>query len=328
MRFVFTFLAVNVLLFLIWCAIVFGQVGGATKSSQWVFDAYEKKSAIAKSIKEKKIIIVAGSNALFGIDSKMLSKAFDQPVVNYGVNAGVLLPYTLYKAKEVISKGDTVLIPLEYPMYNYKGMPNSQMIDYIFARDFEAFYSLTIKEQFHMLWDITITRVYDGYKAGESKAVTAGLYGAHNIDEFGDQKNTKLKDRSDWLKNELNSLEANHYGKDFDKSSLGFEYLKEFVSWCENKGAKCVFTPSTLMYFETYKTNKVERYFYENLADTVRSFGWEFVGIPYEYMYNKEFYYNTDYHLGDGARRTRTQKMIFDLKQADILGLKPTKEPL
>ncbi|RUA00014.1 MAG: hypothetical protein DSY89_07400, partial [Deltaproteobacteria bacterium] len=58
-----------------------------------------KKEKIAKSIQTKKIVIVAGSNALFGIKSKMLSKALHMPVLNYGVNAGIELPLTLELAK-------------------------------------------------------------------------------------------------------------------------------------------------------------------------------------------------------------------------------------
>lgn len=314
MRFIVTFLLTNLLLFLLWLTIVFGQTGGATKGSQWVFDVYEKKSAIAKSIKGKKVVVVAGSNALFGVDSTMLSKAFDIPVVNYGVNAGVLLPYTLYKAKEVINSGDIVLLPLEYPMYNYDGVPNSQMIDYIFARDFDAFYELSLKEQFHMFWDITLKRVYDGYMAGKNTPVTSGLYGAHNVNEFGDQIGATLKTKSKAIAAELDILKANKYGEKFDKNSLGFEYIKEFISWCNSTGVKCIFIPSTIMYFDNYKGDEKEKYFYENIANVIRSKGLVFVGKPYEYMYNKKSYYNTDFHLVDSARRTRTKQMISDLK--------------
>ena len=283
--------------------------------SQWVYDAYEKKTKIAKRIKKEKIIVVAGSNILFGVDSKILKKAFDKPVVNFGVNAGVLLPYTLYKAKEVINKGDIVLLPLEYPMYNYDGTPNSQMIDYIFARDFDAFYTLNLVEQFHMLWDITLKRVYKGYKGYESKPIKAGLYGAHNIDEFGDQIGATLKTKSKAISAELDVLVANKYGEKFNEDSLGFKYLTKFVSWCEEKGARCIFMPSTIMYFDSYKSDAKERWFYENIANVVRSKGWEFVGEPYEYMYDKKFYFNTDFHLVDSARKTRTRQIVKDLKR-------------
>jgi len=312
------FFAFLFLFFISWCALVFGQVGRTTASSQWVFDVYAKKSAISKSIKEEKVIIVAGSNALFGCDSKMISEAFKKPVLNFGVNAGVLLPYTLYKAKEVINKGDTVLLPLEYPMYNYKGVPNSQMIDYIFARDIDAFFTLSLKEKFYMLWDITLKRVYEGYTSKTSKPVKSGLYGAHNVDENGDQTGATLQTKSKAISAELDVLVANKYGEKFDRDSLGFKYLKEFVSWCETKGAKCIFMPSTLMWFDSYKTDKKERWFYENIANVARSKGWKYIGEPYKYMYDKSFYFNTDFHLVESARKVRTTQMILDLRSSQV----------
>ena len=198
-------------------------------------------------------------------------------------------------------------------MYNYDGIPNSQMIDYIFARDKKAFYQLSLLEQFYMSWNITLERLYEGYKAKKSEAIKVGLYGAHNVDENGDQIGASLKTKSKAIAAELDALVANKYGEKFDENSLGFEYLKGFVNWCEAKGVRCIFMPSTLMYFETYKSEKKERWFYENLADVVRSKGWEFVGEPYVYMYDKKFYFNTDFHLVAEAREVRTKQMVKDL---------------
>jgi len=321
MRNFYMFVAFNVVFLALWLGLVWGQTGNSSKMSQWVYDVYGKKTAIAKKIDGEKIVIVSGSNALFGVDSKMLERAFEKPVVNYGVNAGVLLPYTLYKAKEVINKGDVVLLPLEYPMYNYDGVANSQMIDYIFARDIEAFNTLSLYEQFGMVWSVEFKRILDGYSGYVNKPIKRGLYGAHNVDGHGDQRKTSLKYKTKGIKKELDSLVANSYGADFDADSLGFTYLEEFVTWCERKGAICIFMPSTLMWFDSYKSVASERWFYENIADVVRSKGWKFVGVPYEYMYDKKFYFNTDFHLTNKGREMRTKKMIKDLEKFSDLGL-------
>lgn len=299
---------------LVWLGVVYMQRGNDTLMGQWVYDSYAKKTAIAMAIDAKKIVIVSGSNALFGIDSGVLQEAFDMPVVNFGVNAGVMLPYTLYRAKSVIKSGDTVLMPLEFDMYSYDGVPSVQMIDYIYARDMHAFYALSFKEQFYMVWNITFGRVYDGYMSKGGKPVRVGLYGAHHIDGNGDQINTQRGYKSEAMQDELDALDAHHYGAEYDSDALGWEYLEEFVLWCEEKGAKVIFMPSTLMYFDSYKRDEKERWFYENLANEVRKKGWSYVGEPYEYMYDKEFYLNTDFHLIDSGRKIRTQQMILDLK--------------
>jgi len=314
LRFILRFFIAFFVLFVVWIGIVFFQTGRDTRMSQWVYDVYVKKTAIADGIKGKKLVIVAGSNALFGCDSKMLSEAFDIPVVNYGVNAGVYLPYILYKARGVINSGDIVVLPLEYSMYNYDGVPNIQMIDYIFSRDRDAFFSLSAIEQFYMVWNITFKRLYDGYMTLGGTRVTAGLYGAHNVDRYGDQIGATKKAKSQAIVDELNRLKANHFGEEYNKDSLGWKYIEKFVKWCDARGVKTVFMPSTLLKFDSYFSEDKERWFYENLANEVRKKGWVYVGNPYDYMYDIKYYFNTDFHLTDEGRKMRTKRMIFDLK--------------
>ena len=314
MKYGLSFLGSFLVCGLIWVGVVFGQSAGLSKTSQWVSDVYAKKTLRAESIKGRKIVIVSGSNALFGCNSKMLEDAFGMGVVNYGVNAGVFLPYVLYKAKRVIKRGDVVLLPLEYDMYNYDGVPNAQMIDSIYGRERGVFWTLSLREQFLLVWNVTFRRVLDGYKSEGGKAVRHGLYGAHNVDKYGDQVGNTLAKRSKAMEAELDGLEARKFGAEFSRGALAWEYLDEFVSWCRERGVKTVFMPSTLLWFESYKSDERERWFFENLADEVRGRGWEFVGEPYEYMYGKDYYFNTDFHLSDEGRDVRTRQMILDLR--------------
>ncbi|MBA1419971.1 MAG: hypothetical protein FAF03_03690 [Epsilonproteobacteria bacterium] len=302
--------------------LIWGQTGNPTKMSQWVDDVYEKKRNIAQSIKTKKIILVSGSNALFGVDSRMLEDTFKLPVVNYSVNAGIELPLTLFKAQEVIHKGDTVIMPLEYPMYSYDGTAGVQMIDYLLAREPKYFTKLTLQEQFYIVWHITVNRIIEGYIDSENTPVTKGIYGAHHVNVYGDQIKTEIKYRSkkmykDMLKTHLTNPEA--YGVTYDQNNLGWIYLEEFVKWCEDREVKVIFMPSTIMQDSSYFTSKKEKWFYSHIAEVVRNKGWNYIGDPYDYMYDKELYFNTNFHLIDSARKMRTEKMIEDLLKHNIM---------
>ena len=317
MKFFIQLFITLILLSILWICIVFLQASNLTKTSQWVYDAYQKKIQTAKKIKTKKIVIVAGSNTLFGCNSKMLSKAFNLPIVNFGVNAGVLLPYTLYKAKEVINKGDIVLMPLEYSMYVYDAKPNEQMIDIIFSRDFDAFWHLSLKEMFYMVWNITFDRLYRGYKAQGGEKITKGLYGAHHIDNYGDQIKTDKKYQTKGMKNDIENNFAKHpehYGAEYKQDAISWKYLKKFALWCKNNDVKLILMPATLLNDKTYITDKKERWFYTHLKDILKKQELTYIGNPYNYMYNKENYFNTNYHLINKARDVRTKQMIDDLK--------------
>lgn len=316
MQFFIRFFTTLVVLFFLWGGVVLGQGQRATQTSQWVFDVYEKKKAYAQSIDDRKIVILSGSNALFGINSSMLEEAFGIKVVNYGVNAGVLLPYMLFKSKEVIKPKDVVILPLEYHVYTYDGIPNAQMIDTIFSHGMDFFYTLTPKEQFLMMWNITLERIVAGYEAKGGTPISSGLYGAHNIDARGDQIGTATAAKNEDIKRELDALVPNNYGEIYKKDALAWHYLQEFAAWCSARDVKVVFMPTTMLFFDVYKKDAKERWFYENIGKEVEARGWSFVGEPYEYMYTKEHYFNTDFHLTSEARDMRSRQMIADLVES------------
>ncbi len=72
------------------------------------------------------------------------------------------------------------------------------------------------------------------------------------------------------------------------------------------------------MWDESYSKNPEEKWFYTHIADEIRKQGWHFVGDPYDYMYEKEYYFDTRYHLINIGRKMRTKRMIDDLKAAGI----------
>lgn len=314
MRFFLYYFLLLLFFFFIWVGIVYFQTSNPTNMSNWVTKVYKKKSDYAKSIKEKKLIVVAGSNTLFGFDSAKFSNTFNIPVVNYGVNAGVFLPYILYKAKSVINDNDIVLLPLEYPMYNYNGIPNEQMIDIIFSRDFNLFFELTLKEEFLMLWNITFNRLIKGYTDKSNINDFKGLYGEHNINKYGDQINTDEKYKNEDMIKQLNRYNANKYENNFNENNLAWDYLTDFVQWCKKKSVKVIFMPSTMMYFDNYKNDLKNKEFYTNLPKFIQNKKWNFVGNPYDYMYDKKYYFNTDFHLTKEGKELRTNQMIKDLK--------------
>ncbi len=315
MRFLGWFIIFFAGLLSLWIFVIWGQAGNPTRMSQWVWDAYEKKGQIADRVAGQKIIIAAGSNALFGVDSKMLSQKFGLPVVNDGVNAGVELPVILWFAKQVIDPGDIVIVPLEYPLYSYTGKPSVQMIDFIFSRIPEFFRELTLKEQLYMLWHVSSKRLWEGYFDQSSAVVTAGLYGAHHIDGLGDQNETEVTHRSKAMQEEIQNhiSHPETYGEAFDPGAPGWDYLSLFVLWCQEREVKVIFVPSTIMYDESYAEVPKEKWFYTHIADVIRKKGWIFAGDPYDYMYDETHYFNTNFHLIDSARKIRTKQMIDDL---------------
>ncbi|MCX6075621.1 MAG: hypothetical protein NTW78_01895 [Campylobacterales bacterium] len=288
-------------------SIFFIALGNPSNTSKWVHDVYAKKTIIASATPSPRVVISAGSNALFGIDSKAISKAFNLPVVNYAVNAGLMLPVILYKTKQIIREGDILIMPLEYDMYLYDGNPNEQMIDYITSYEPNILSTLTIKEQFYTFWQITLKSIL--IKQMQEIQTPKDIYGAHNIDSHGDQLNTKKADQTQQQRNELQATKPYNYNNLYKGNELSYTHLKEFAVYCQQNHIKLILVPSVLLYKPDYK----DKYFFNFLPQKLKELGFTYTGNPYDYMYNEEFFFNTDYHLNSEAREYNTQKIIKEL---------------
>ena len=322
MRFIIGFFAALFLVSSIWVLLIFMQLNRPVLSSQWVYDAYKKKEELLANAKSPRLVIVAGSNALFGIDSSVLEKKYNMDVVNMGVNAGLLLPYILYRAQKELKIGDIVLLPLEYPMYNYDGEPNEQMISFLYSFDPDFFWFLTLKERFLVLWKTPFSRIVEGFLKTGGKPIDYGLYGAHRINNNGDQTGTEKSKIGPAEKSALDALKPNRYGYDYKKNPLAWYYLENFNSWAKKHNICLIFIPSVLMDDPFYHNDKLEREFYDSLPKNARSHGLNYIGKPFDFMYPKSWFFNTDYHLNSEARERHTHKLI-ELLGDNLLNLCP-----
>lgn len=315
MKFWLSLLAGFVLAGAAWIGLLYGQVGNPTPS--WVHHAYLRKQQAAEAVEGSKIVIVSGSNALFGIDSNLLSQTYRMPVINQGVNAALLLPYILYRSQQIVKPGDIVLLPLEYPLYLYHGETNIQLIDQILSRDPGFFWQLGWQERFRIIWETPAERIWQGYHPSDARPPPTSLYSVDNIDPLtGDQTGNKAKEltgevQREWEKHR--DMLPHTYGKDDKPNNLAWHYLRTYLRFAKEHGICLIFVPSVFHERAFYHENATEHAFYASLPERVRKLGATYVGVPYDYMYGMEDLFNTEYHLTDAGRQKHTRKLIADL---------------
>ncbi len=315
MKFFISLLIGMVIAIVLWVLVIIGEIHNPTISSQWVYDVLSAKYKIAKSIKEPKIILCGGSSVLFGLDSKMIKNAFDRPVVNMGVNAGLQTPLVLQTCKSVAKSGDIILLALEYPdLYEYNGKPNAQSISYILSHYPSFLLQLTPLEIVTFVWDIPLSRVIEGYQKTGGKPITFGPYGAHRIDGFGDETDTKRvpKEYIDGIKNEKSKVFdiAN-----LDSSNIVWKKLQKFKKWADENGIKIVAIPVSMLKEKSYSHSS--RYF-ALLKKRLDDIGIKMVGNPIDFFYSIKYFYNTIYHLNDKGRKIHTKRVIELLKNSNL----------
>ncbi len=294
----------------IWFGLFLGQLGRPTHSSRWVAEAMTIKQARAAELQgQGKLVLVAGSNALFGLDSARLEQAWHRPVLNGAVNAGLLLPYVLASSQQFVSPGDIVLMPLEYPMFNHESEVNSIVIDYVMARDPAYWFNLPRLEQLRFVAHAEPARLLRGWASlPDSPAV--GVYGGHHIDKRGDQTHTSVSDQTAQDRAERDNSRPWHYGRNSQPDARAWALLREYHAWLRSRGACLIMLPPVLLRESSYFDAPVERKFYQELPGRVRAQGIAYVGEPHDFMYPRDWFFNTDYHLTAEARAQHTEQVI------------------
>ena len=89
------------------------------KSNFWLREVLEVKQFIEKkSRKEKKrIIIISGSNALFGINSKSIEDFTGIKTINYASHAALPFSDMVNQLDKITKDGDIIVLPLETDIY-------------------------------------------------------------------------------------------------------------------------------------------------------------------------------------------------------------------
>ncbi len=297
---------------ILWICIVYFQIGNPTQTSKWVYEAYELKEQYGKSIKNQKIVVVSGSNTLFGIDSKRLEEEWGIPVVNDAVHAGLGMPYILYKSQKILKEGDIVILPLEYSFYTMIDTPSEVYSDYILSRDSKYFYSLSVLEKLKIISSVGLKRVLKGFESYVRPLKrTEGVYGIQNINSNGDQINIDYDSMSEQDFKTIDNLKADKI-KTTLLSSVFVKNLDSYISWAKKKKITLIFMPPNHMYFEDYDSDEYQ-IFLNNIKNYYDDRNVSYIGSPKKYMYEKKYYFNTSYHLNNIGVEQRTRQLINDV---------------
>lgn len=307
-RLIFTLL----LLCFLWLLLVIGQIENPTRPMRWVKEAYELKETKALEINANKIIIVSGSNGLYGIDSERLRNYYGRPVINTAVHAGLGPGYILNRSKTVAKKGDIIFLPFEYAHYQRDSVPSEMLTSYLLSYDVEYIRLLSWYEQWRIFAGLKFTRLYAGYMEQDFRN-KEDINNFQNINAYGDRINiepTKMTRRQQLAIKNLKPEEI--YKTELSSYFIGV--MGEYLTWAKTQGVCIIVMPPSFMFFDEYRKKPYPEFF-SNIRTYFISRDVSFVGDPYSYMYEKKYFFDTRYHLNSDGVQKRNQKLIDDLGQ-------------
>lgn len=111
------------------------NLGVPTGTSSWASELNKKKRLIAEATTSPKLILVGGSGTLFGVSAREIQQQTGWRTVNLGTHAALGTTLILDLAQAVAKPGDTVLLALEYELYNHgtvnQTWANRVLVDYL-----------------------------------------------------------------------------------------------------------------------------------------------------------------------------------------------------
>jgi hypothetical protein len=254
----------------------------------------------ADSITKPKIILAGGSNVAFGSNSEMIEREFSVPVVNFAIHAALGIEFILGELENSVNENDIVLISFEYFLETKGDYVLKKHVSDIFPKS-SSYYSTDLRSEVSLLFDRVRNRLKKIIKSSAEvhpDLDDKNIYTSNAFNIYGDY--TAHLDKK--FEGELGGKGILNY-QYWD----GIEQLNHFSEIAKHKNVKIFyFFPAYLQ--SEYLKNKTA--ITKNYNDIINDLNIEIIGKLEDFIYSKDNFYNTVYHLNDKGRTGRTNKLI------------------
>jgi hypothetical protein len=293
--------------------LLIGQYNTNVRSDNYLAAVLEKDRLI-RNTPSPKIVLVGGSNLAFGIDSKQIEDSLGLRVVNMGLYAKLGLKYMLAQVRPYIKQGDVVVVVPEYDQFygDFANGDNTLNTALLYAPadripDFIRSYSIV-----DVVLRPRVENARRSFLRAAASAVgrehqffppdTNPVYNRNSFNQYGDvvaHLGKKGMDPDSIYVKELPPL------KDFNRGTLSD--LNSIAASARERGAHSYFM------FPSY----IDRSYIINIPaiEALRrkiddGTTMPIVGTAADFVYPKQYFFDTRYHLNGEGRDLRTLKMV------------------
>ena len=254
-----------------------------------------------------KIIIIGGSNAAFGFDSKILSEKLGMPVINSGLQGGMGIRFAMNVVKPYIHKGDIILLSPEYhnilsELHGGEILAQTLILYPNGIRFISSVHEVSeLLKSFPTVHTVAIKKYLEDLLLEECQICNESetIYYRHAFDpETGDiTTNTKDSQSTVNLVAELNSSVPN------DEMTRNIVFFNSFNKYVDSKKAKMFFVfPSIVNNFDfSTKTILMQT---EKLLKQDLDF--PLLDSLEDSQFSNDLMFDTPYHLNDEGRKIRS----------------------
>jgi len=296
-----------------------------------------------------KIIIDSGSNSLYSIVAELLENHFRRPSLNISDYAGAPFRYKIYNIGNHLSRGDIVVLPLEWKYYREGEKFSKRYVEFILdKKGKQSFYyfELPLLEKARFIFtgmplSLTMARIFTltGIRTHNKPMVEDEIASIRSFNYFIDnsRRGSHLVDDGRMEpgdeRTDTETCDQYLFSRKPDKGLTISKTFRKNLSLLEavakKKGARVVFTWPAVVgktgnecYTSTFVRENLDTYA-DKVREEVKKHGFEIVGSPYESRFDSSCFRDTYYHIRYDCAIERTKRLIRDL---DAIGLTKKNE--
>lgn len=273
------------------------------------------KHKMLESSQSPRLILIGGSNLAFGVDSNKIEDKVHMPVINIGLHAGLGLKFMLEDIKPYIRKDDIIVVIPEYEHF-YDNTLNGDAegsLTYGILQCVPNELKYLDTKQIEVVLQGLPTTLYNGllndlkYLLHKNyNTQSNGSYRRDGFNSHGDEvAHLNMKSIS-FTGNILNS------NSKYNKETI--KVLNNFNHYVNKKNAKVYFDFPCIPE-KRYSKSKIE-FAYEHIKNDLK---FDIIGNPNEYVFPQTYFFNTFYHLNANGRNARTNILIKDLENFNVI---------
>lgn len=261
-----------------------------------------------KNIKEPKIVLVGHSNLSFGINSEMIQKEFNIPVVNLGLHGGLGNAYHEEIAKQNIGQGDIVIVchssfsdndELSDPALAWVTFDwNDALFPIIRQKDYQKMISA------YPGYLIDVLQLWISGAGNQDNKDTS--YSRSSFNEYGDveykPESEQVNPDEFFKKNKIDVPKLN---------DTCINRLNNLNNFCLERGATLLVAGYPIAYGKYSDFEESDFMAFQNKLES--QLDCDLISNYTDYFYPYSYFYNTTLHLTTEGANIRTQQLVDDI---------------
>jgi hypothetical protein len=309
-------------------AVVAGSAGLnnwlAAPDASWAAWIFKQKQNLIREPGSSRLIIVAGSNGLFGISAADLERRTGRDVINAATHAG--LGYNFYDVNllGLIRPGDIVLMPLENGMYYDEDKITSLVVQAAHQVGRDYLVSLNLNQKIEYLRLLNLNFIFEQYRqflfAGKARKiydkVSQNGYWQLGVSRDGDIDIALATPNPRQVVKQAKSYQSQLPAKSnmAKRERLLCDSIQEMV----RRGVHVIGTPDN-MYMPNLPAVDERREVLKKASILFRRCGGEWLDVANDGLQPLDRMLDTPFHLNAEGRRLRTEELASALCEKIIL---------